>query len=300
MYEWIYVVQHLIDWIDEHAVENPSLKEIASQVGYSPYYCSEQFHRIAGMTIRSYMSKRRLCMAALEVRDTDKSIVDIAMENGFSSQSALTRAFVNVYGCTPAAYRKNPIPIPIAVHKIVVTPSHYIEKGELTMSNLVMPSYHVEYIPEHKYLGVYKESETSNGRIWPGHDCDLLTGIVTSFKSEVIHPVVTGHTAGWTWTNGKKSYFYGLGVEHDYAGGIPEGFELRGEFSGSYYLVFRHPPFVYPSENADVMKRVEDMAWNFNPHTIGYEWNENVCQDYQRHYSEGLGYQILRPVRKIS
>ncbi len=64
MNEWIYAIQHLIDWIDEHVVENPSLAEIASQVGYSPYYCSEQFHRVAGMTIKSYMAKRRLCMDA--------------------------------------------------------------------------------------------------------------------------------------------------------------------------------------------------------------------------------------------
>ena len=47
------------------------------------------------------------------------------------------------------------------------------------------------------------------------------------------------------------------------------------------------------------MKRVEDLAWNFDPSPLGYEWNEDVCQDYQRHYPEGLGYQVLRPVRKI-
>lgn len=298
MYEWIYAIQHLIDWIDEHALENPSLNEIAKQVGYSPYYCSEQFHRIAGMTIKSYMAKRRLCKAALAIRDTDKPISDISLEFGFSSQSALTRAFMDVYGCTPAAYRRNPVPIPISIHKIVVTPAHYIEEGDLTMSNLVMPSYHVEYIPAHKYLGVYEASTTKKGKIWPGHDCDLLTGIVTSFPSNIIHPVVTGHTAGWANENGNKEYFYGLGVESDYSGEILEGFELRGEFPGSYYLVFSHPPFDYLAENDEVMKRVENLAWSFDPQTAGYEWNEEVCQDYQRHYPERLGYQILRPVRK--
>lgn len=63
--------------------------------------------------------------------------------------------------------------------------------------------------------------------------------------------------------------------------------------------MFSHPPFDYLTENAEVMKRVEDLAWNFDPKSIGYEWNEDVCQVYQRHYPEGLGYQVLPPVRKL-
>lgn len=297
MYEWIFAVQKLIDWIDDNAINNPTLTEISSAIGYSPYYCSMQFHRIAGMSIKKYMSKRRLCMAALAVRDTNKRIIDIALEYGFSSQSALTRAFIDAYGCAPAAYRKNPVPVPLSFKKIVVTPLHYIKKGDLSMSNLVLPAYRFEYIPAHKYLGVYKGSITKNGEIWAGHDCDLLCGIVSSFKDT--HKIITGHTAGWSWEEGERNYFFGLGVESDYSGLIPEGFELRGEFPAGYYLVFYHPPFDYLSENDEVMNRVEELAWNFDPKTIGYEWNEDVCQDYQRHYPEGIGYEVLRPVKKI-
>lgn len=297
MYEWIYAIQKMIDWIDDNVINNPSLDEISMQIGYSPYYCSTQFHRIAGMTLKSYLAGRRLCWATFAIRDTGDRITDIALEYGFSSQSALTRAFKDAYGCTPAAYRKNPIPIPLSIKKIVITPSYYIEKGDLTMGNLVLPSYRIEFIPAHNYLGVYKRSMTKNGEIWPGHDCDLLTGIVSSFSDT--HPIVTGHTAGWIVNKSSKSYFYGLGVDVDYNGDIPEGFELRGQFPGSYYIVFSHPPFDYLSENGEVMRRVENLAWNFDPKTKGYEWNEEECQAYQRHYPEGLGYQILRPIKKI-
>lgn len=247
--------------------------------------------------MKSYMAGRRLCMATLAVRDSNDHIIDIALDYGFSSQSALTRAFRDAYGCTPAAYRKNPVPIPLSIRKVVLDPSHYIEEGDFTMGNIVLPSYRKEYIPAHKYLGLYKRSMTKNGEIWPWHDCDLLCGIVSSFKDT--HPIVGGHTAGWTWKNGSKSYFYGLGVEVDYDGEIPEGFELRGEFPESYYLVFSHPPFDYLADNEEVMRSVHELAWNFDPTTIGYEWNEEVCQDYQRHYPEGLGYQVLRPIKKI-
>ena len=297
MCEWIFAIQKLIDWIDEHACENPSLSEISGQIGYSPYYCSEQFHRVTGMTVREYMAKRRLTMAALALRDTDMPIVEVALEYGFSSQSVLARAFHDAFGCSPSAYRKKPVPLPLVFRKTLSLPSDYFEKGVLSMSKLVLPSTRIEYIPAHSYLGVYKRSETKDGPIWPCHDCDLLCGIVSSIRDT--DPIVTGHTAGWTWNNGERSYFYGLGVSPDYDGVIPEGFELRGEFPGSYYIVFSHPPFEYPSENTEVMKRVEELAWNYDPIGHGFVWNEDVCQDYQRHYPEGLGYQVLRPVRKL-
>ena len=46
---------------------------------------------------------------------------------------------------------------------------------------------------------------------------------------------------------------------------IPKQFELRDEFPSSHYLIFNHPPYNYPSENSEVMNRVEEFAWNYDP-----------------------------------
>jgi len=294
--KWLCAIQKLIDFIDDHAVDNPSLGEISKQAGYSPYYCSMMFHRVVGTTIKDYMAKRRLCMATMAVRDTKMRMIDIALDYGYSAQSALTRAFKEAYGCTPAAYRKNPIPIPLTMKKIIFPPLHYT-RGDTAMSNLVSPFQMITFIPAHKYLGVYKRSAIKNGDIWPSHECDLLTGFVSSIQNG--HPMVTAHTAGWAWENGKRNYFYGAGVESGYSGKIPEGFELRGEFEGSYYLSFGHPPFDFSTENGEAMKRVEDLAWNFDPKPDGWEWNDEKCQSYQCHYPEGIGYWVLRPVKKM-
>ena len=109
MLEWMFTAKQLIDYIDSNAIRNPSLTDIAEKVGYSPYHCSEQFHKVAGMTIREYISKRKLYTAAMALQKTQDAIIDIALDCGFSSQQALTRAFQKAFGCSPAAYRKNPI-----------------------------------------------------------------------------------------------------------------------------------------------------------------------------------------------
>lgn len=60
MFEWNETVQKMIDWIEAHLTENPSLLEMSNQIGYSPYYCSNRFHEIVGMTFKSYVAGRRL------------------------------------------------------------------------------------------------------------------------------------------------------------------------------------------------------------------------------------------------
>lgn len=298
MYEWNEAVQNMIYWLEEHLAEQPSLLEMSRQIGYSPYYCSTRFHEIVGMTIRNYVSGRRLAKAALEIRDTRKRILDIALEQGYSSQEALTRAFVSAFGCTPAAYRRNPVPIPLPNLQVVFYPEHYIGKGEPTMNKTLLTDANkrIEHIPEHKYIGIWDIEAKDYCTFWSRHDCDTICGIIDSM-SHVSHPIVTGHTAGWFYENGKQGYFYGFGVPADYAGVIPEGFEVR-TVPASDYIVFFHPPFDFLKDCGEVMKRVEELAWNFNPSELGYEWNEERCQDYQRHYPEVIGYEILRPVRK--
>lgn len=126
MHEWIYAIQRMIDWIDEHACENPSLAEISKQIGYSPYYCSEQFHKIAGMTIREYMAKRRLTMAAIALRDTDMPIVEVALRYGFSDQTVIDAGFsaciwmrtvcLSKKSCSTSAYLSQKPPAPFQKH----------------------------------------------------------------------------------------------------------------------------------------------------------------------------------------
>ena len=302
MYEWNETVQKIIDWIENNITENITLLEMSKQIGYSPYYCSVMFHKIYGTSFKSYVAGRRLTLAAFEIRDTSDRIMDIALKYGFSSQEALTRAFRSMFGCTPAAYRKNPIPIPFKVSHTVFMPQHYYElyKGEIGMStnNLTKARVRVEFIPAHKYIGIWDDNSTDYCSFFDNHDCDKVCGTIDSLNN-ICHPIITGHTAGWYYSNDKRHYFYGVGMPLDYSGKVPQGFDIK-EFPGSYYLVFYHPPFDYLKDNDEVMQKVETLAWNYDidkEHKGKYQWNEEKCQCYQRHYPEGIGYEILRPIK---
>ena len=295
MQDWDKTVQCMLDWIEEHLDQSSVLREMSQEIGYSPWDCSFIFHKLTGMTLKQYVSGRRLSHAAKRIRDTRERILDIALAYGFSSQEALSRAFKSQYGCTPAKYRQNPIPIPMTIHKRVLFPNINTERLKQMKEKYL--DVRMEHIPAHKYLGIWEERADNYGDFWKYHSCDEVCGIIDSMDNA--HPIVTAHTAGWKKTGDKKIYFYGLGVPIDYSGEIPAGFELR-EFPASDYFVFAYPAFNYLEENNAVMPAVERLAWGFKPEERGYEWNEEACLIYQRHYPEKLGYQILRPVRKMA
>lgn len=179
------------------------------------------------------------------------------------------------------------------------------------MNNTILtePKIRIEYIPAHKYIGIWDDKALGYGDFWKYHNCEEVCGIIESMRN-VAHPVVSPHTAGWHIINGERRYFYGFGVPDDYNGAVPEGFEIR-EFPESYYMVFFHPPFSYLADNGEVMKKVENLAWNYDLENEGisdknldyrdgrkmYEWNEEICQCYQRHCPEVIGYEILRPIK---
>lgn len=139
MTEWQKSVETALRWIEDNLTEEFSLLELANQAGYSPFYFSRLFRSTVGMTIKKYIANRRLCRAALEIRDTQQRIIDIAVKYGFSSQEALTRALKLEYGCTPYAFRRNPHLIMLSSQQAVLLPEKMHCKGEKKMSEGTQP-----------------------------------------------------------------------------------------------------------------------------------------------------------------
>jgi len=286
------------DSLAADASANVALLDVAACAGYSPVYCSKLFRGVTGTTIRSYVAGRRLCLAADELAKGGARLIDVAFAHGFSSQEAFTRAFVSAYGRTPAAYKKNPCPPRISIEKFVFLSENPLE-GELFMHQIQEAKIRNEYVPAHKYIGIWEPRARDYCEFWEYHGCDEILAAFESLLDSGAEesPIITAHTAGWYYVNGERRYFYGMGVSNDYNGPLPKGFEIRS-FPGSYYETFFHPAFDYPEQNGEVMGRVEKLAWGHKPNH-DWEFNEDVCQIYQRHNPEVLGYEILRPMRRI-
>ena len=108
MYEWQRHIQVIVDEIDacikRHDDEALALSALSRRLGYSEFHMTRKFKEISGMSFRDYLRQRRLAFALKEVRDGERSMLDIAFDYGFSSHEAFTRAFKAAYGTSPAAF----------------------------------------------------------------------------------------------------------------------------------------------------------------------------------------------------
>ena len=97
MAQWHRNIQDIITIIDAcirtQQDEALTLRALAQKLGYSEYYTSRKFRALAGMTLRDYLRLRRLAFALRDVRDTDRSLLDIAVQYGFSSNEAFAHTF---------------------------------------------------------------------------------------------------------------------------------------------------------------------------------------------------------------
>ncbi len=102
-------LQRAIDFIDEHIDVQLNLDMIADHIGFSKFYINHVFRVYTGFSIMEYVRKKKLEYALCELK-TNKRILDIAIEIGYSSERAFSRAVANEYGYCPTYFRKHDIP----------------------------------------------------------------------------------------------------------------------------------------------------------------------------------------------
>lgn len=96
----------ITSYIKEHYTEELSLERLAEIFGYSPTYLSRMFQKYAGINYKSYLQSIRVEYAYQELANSERTLSEIALENGFPNSKALAKAFSKKYGMLPSEYRK--------------------------------------------------------------------------------------------------------------------------------------------------------------------------------------------------
>jgi AraC family transcriptional regulator len=105
--DWIKYTNDALDYIEDHLQEEISLTALAQVACSSSYHFPAMFSAITGISLAEYIRRRRLSQAALDLRNSDLRIVDVAVKYGYSSADAFSRAFQKLHGIAPSAARQN-------------------------------------------------------------------------------------------------------------------------------------------------------------------------------------------------
>ncbi|WP_225931441.1 helix-turn-helix domain-containing protein [Leptolyngbya sp. 7M] len=98
-------LQAVFKFIDENYHRAISLVDVAQAVGYSPAYLTKIVGAKTGFTVNAWIVKRRLFEAQKLLKQTDRTIEEIAWEVGYSNVNHFFRQFRRLHGVTPSQWR---------------------------------------------------------------------------------------------------------------------------------------------------------------------------------------------------
>ena len=84
-----------------------SLSDIADGCGVSKFHMARAFEARVGMPVIQYVRARRLSHAAEKLAEGATDILSVALDTGYASHEAFSRAFKAQFDCTPEAVRKH-------------------------------------------------------------------------------------------------------------------------------------------------------------------------------------------------
>ncbi len=93
-------------YIETHFGGELSLDDVARAAGLSKFHLVRAFGTHSGLSVMRYVRARRLSEAAKSLAIGSTGILNVAIEAGYGSHEAFTRAFKDQFGVTPDAIRK--------------------------------------------------------------------------------------------------------------------------------------------------------------------------------------------------
>jgi AraC family transcriptional regulator len=104
--EYVSRINRAMDFIERNIGANLSLARVASEACFSPHHFHRIFLAMTGETLHCFIRRTRLEKAASQLSgNSAKSITEIALDCGFSTSAAFSRAFREQYGVAPRSWR---------------------------------------------------------------------------------------------------------------------------------------------------------------------------------------------------
>ena len=94
----IRLLHKVEDYLSEHLAEEISVAALSELVDLSPFHFCRVFKQTTGMSPLRFVIRERVARAQQLIRETSRSVIEIALEVGYTSPSHFAQVFRRVAG----------------------------------------------------------------------------------------------------------------------------------------------------------------------------------------------------------
>lgn len=172
-------INYAIDYVEAHITEEIDFQQVAQRACCSVYHFHRMFSYITDISISEYIRRRRLTLAAFDLREAGEKVIDVAAKYRYQSPEAFSRAFKSMHGVMPTKARNPGTPLK-AYPKLSF---HLSMDGDSEISYQIMerPAFEVCGIKADIIVG----QESNNTQITRFWDDNIASGAVEQFHQDI-------------------------------------------------------------------------------------------------------------------
>lgn len=267
-------------FVESHFAQDITPEQIASVAGVSRWYMTRAFGAATGLPLMRYLRSRRLGEAARALAAGAPDILAVALEWGYGSHEAFTRAFRDHFGVTPESIRA---------------------QGHVNNLDIMEPiRMEQNFIPDLKPARIVDSQPLLIAGVGERYDQQSSAGIPAQWQRFMPHfghvPGQVGRVAYGVCLNcdDEGNFDYICGVEVRDFNALPEHF-ARTRIPAQRYAVFEHKGHV------STIRSTWNTIWNQWMPQSGFEAAdapdfERYAEDFDTHTGMG-GVEIWIPVK---
>jgi len=103
---WHERMNNAVNYIENNLCGSIDLETLARITCQSVTSFQRTFSIVTEMSVSEYIRRRRMSLAAIELKNSTAKVIDISLKYGYDSPEAFTRAFKEIFGISPSAVRK--------------------------------------------------------------------------------------------------------------------------------------------------------------------------------------------------
>lgn len=100
------LMNSVMTYIEDNLTEEIDYSYVSKLAYCSEYHFKRMFSFLSGISLSEYIRRRRLTLAALDLKDKNLRIIDVAVKYGYTSADSFSRAFQMMHGILPSEARQ--------------------------------------------------------------------------------------------------------------------------------------------------------------------------------------------------